>query len=625
MGNVARAARIEDAPLRKVRLWQPEIRAERRPDGTILVHQTADLGPYPDKVTERLVHYAATVPERVYLAARGSDGAWRKLTYRDALEQVRRLGEALLGFGLSADRPLVILSGNDLEHALLGLAAMYVGIPYAPISPAYSLVSTDFTKLKDIARLLTPGLVFATDGDAYAAAIGAAIPAAVPLIVTANPVAGRAGATFVDLVASEPSAAVEEAYEGVGPDTIAKFLFTSGSTGSPKAVINTQRMICSNQEMVRDCYAFMQDEPPIVLDWAPWNHTAGGNKVFNMALYNGGSFYVDDGRPTHDGIRKTVRNLKEVAPTWYFNVPKGYEELIPYMRADPALRERFFSRLNYMMYAGAGLAQHTWDALEELAVETTGERILLAAGLGATETAPFALMCTTDQRIAGNVGVPARGVELKLTPVEDKLEARLKGPNITPGYWRDPELTADAFDEEGFYRLGDALRFADPADASKGFYFDGRIAENFKLRTGTWVSVGQLRAGFINHFGDIVRDVVITGLDRAFVGALVIPDIGACRTLAADLPVDAAIEQVLADQRVRERFAGDLAALARHSSGSSTLVRRILLMAEPPSIDRGEVTDKGSINQRAVLRHRADLVEELYRGSPRVIAVDASA
>lgn len=272
-----------------------------------------------------------------------------------------------------------------------------------------------------------------------------------------------------------------------------------------------------------------------------------------------------------------------------------------------------------MMYAGAGLAQHTWDALETMAVETTGERILLAAGLGATETAPFALMCTIDQRIAGNIGVPARGVELKLAPVDDKLEARLKGPNVTPGYWRDPELTAEAFDEEGFYRLGDALRFVDPADASKGFYFDGHIAENFKLRTGTWVSVGQLRAGFIDHFGRFVRDVVITGLDREFVGALVIPDIAACRMLAAGLPADASVDRVLADPQVRRRFADRLASLSRRSTGSSTLIRRILLMDEPLSIDLGEVTDKGSINQRAVLRHRADLVEEIYRGSPRVI------
>ena len=623
MGDVARAARVDDAPLRKVRLWQPDIRTDRRPDGTILVHRRRNsvLPRQADGAARPLRHHGggpglSCRPRPRWRVAQTH--LWRNA---GAGEASRR---GVAGFRLSAERPLLILSGNDLEHALLGLAAQYVGAAYAPVSPAYSLVSTDFSKLRDIARLLTPGLVFAADGNAYAAAIDAAIAAEVPVIVTANPVAGRKGATFAELAATRPSAAVERAFDAVGPDTIVKFLFTSGSTGSPKAVIVPQRMICANQAMVRDCYAFMQDEPPVVLDWAPWSHTAGGNKVFSMVLNNGGSLYIDDGRPTHDGIGKTVRNLKDVAPTWYFNVPRGYDDLIPHMRADRALRERFFSRLNYMMYAGAGLAQHTWDALEQLAVETTGERVLLAAGLGTTETGPFALMCTTDQRVAGNVGVPARGLVMKLAPVDDKLEVRLKGPSIMPGYWRDPGLTASAFDEEGFYRLGDALRFADPADAAKGFYFDGRIAENFKLTTGTWVGVGELRAGFINHFGAIVRDVVITGLDRDFVGALVFPDIGACRALAAGLPADAATGEVLADARVRRRFAELLTSMGRGSTGSSTLVRRMLLLAEQPSIDRGEMTDKGSVNQRAVLRHRADLVEELYRGSPRVIGLDGN-
>jgi len=613
---------IEAAPLRKVRFWQPKIEAERRSDGAVLVRQVEALGPYPDKLTERLVHHARATPDRLYLAGRHGKGDWRKLTYADVLDRVRRLGEALLGFGLSPDRPLVILSGNDIEHALLGLAAQYVGIPYAPISPAYSLVSTDHTKLRGIVEVLTPGLVFVADGGRFASAVGATISSDVPVVTTGNPIAGRDGARFAELAVTEPTAAVEEAFASVGPDTIAKILFTSGSTGSPKGVINTQRMICSNQAMVRDCYAFIKDEPPVVLDWSPWNHTAGGNKVFNMVLFNGGTFYIDDGRPTPDGIVRTAGNLRDVSPTWYFNVPKGYEELIPHLEADAALCQRFFGRLNLMMYAGAGLAQHTWSALERLAVRTTGERVLLATGLGSTETAPFSLMCTTEQRIAGNIGVPARGIELKLVPVDEKLEARLKGPNITPGYWREPELTAAAFDEEGFYRLGDAFRFADPDDAAKGFYFDGRIAENFKLNTGTWVAVGGLRARLIDHFGEIVRDAVITGLDRDFVGALIFPDVALCRACAKGLPEDAPVEVVLADVGVRATFAEKLASLGRMSTGSSTHIRHLLLMAEPPSMDRGEITDKGSLNQRAVLRNRADSVEELYRGSPRVIGLD---
>ena len=417
------------------------------------------------------MHFARTTPDCIFLADRGGGEAWRTVTYAEALDRVRRLGEGLLQFGLSADRPLAILSGNDIEHGLLGLAAQYVGIPYAAISPAYSLVSTDYAKLSGIFALLTPGLVFAADGKPFAPAITAVAPADVPVVTVRNPVPGRNSVTYESLVATVPTGAADAAHERVGPDTIAKFLFTSGSTGSPKAVINTQRMMTANQEMVRDCFAYMRDEPPIVLDWAPWNHTAGGNKVFNMVLYNGGTLYIDDGRPTPDAIKKTVRNLHDVAPTWYFNVPKGYEELVPHLEADATLRRRFYSRLSMMMYAGAGLAQHTWDALERMAVQTTGERVLLVTGLGSTETAPFSMMCTVDQRVAGNIGLPARGIELKLVPVDGKLEARLKGPNVTPGYWRDAKLTADAFDEEGFYRLGDAFRFADPGERRQGLLF----------------------------------------------------------------------------------------------------------------------------------------------------------
>ncbi len=537
-----------------------------------------------------------------------------------AFERVRRIGEALLHFDLSLDHPLLILSGNDIEHALLGLAAQYVGVPYASVSPAYSLVSHDFLKLRGIVEKLQPGLVFAADGKSFGPAIRSVVPAPTPIVTLANPLPGRTNIAFADLEISASTGAADAAHQNVGPDTVAKFLFTSGSTGTPKAVINTQRMMTANQEMVRDCFAYMGEEPPIVLDWAPWNHTAGGNKVFNMVLYNGGTLYIDDGRPTPAAIGKTVRNLREVSPTWYFNVPKGYEELIPFLEEDAELRQRFFSRLNMMMYAGAGLGQHTWDALERLAVQATGKRVLLVTGLGSTETAPFSMMCTVDQRIAGNIGLPARGLELKLVPVDGKLEARLRGPNITPGYWRDAERTAEAFDEEGFYRLGDAFRFVDPDDASKGFYFDGRIAENFKLNTGTWVNAGALRTQLVDALGGLARDAVITGLDRDFVGAIVIPDLAACRVLAAGTTDDTPVADILDDDRVRADFGVRLAALARESTGSSTLVRRIVLFGGTLSIDKGEVTDKGSLNQRAVIANHPDVVEEIYAGSPRVIA-----
>ena len=428
---------------------------------------------------------------------------------------------------------------------------------------------------------------------------------------------------FTELLSTPPDASVDRAHDAIGPDSIAKILFTSGSTGMPKGVINTQRMLCANQQQLRTHFAFFQDEPPVILDWSPWNHTAGGNHNFNMVLYNGGTFYIDDGRPVPGAIEATVRNLREVSPTWYFNVPKGYAALIPYLQSDVVLRRSFFRDLRILYYAAASMAQHVWDALDEIASATYGERILMLTGLGATETAPFALSAGKGMSAAGLVGLPTAGVELKLVPLEGKLEARIRGPNVTPGYWRQPDLTAAAFDEEGYYKFGDALRFADPEDAAKGLIFDGRVAEDFKLATGTWVNVGPLRAAFIDHFAPLVQDVVIAGIDRDEIAALVFPDRAACQALCPDLPAAASMAELLAHPPLREAFAARLDSLARISTGSSNRVAAMLLLDEPPSLDRGEMTDKGSINQRAVLAHRAALVEELYAAprSPRTIRV----
>jgi feruloyl-CoA synthase len=406
----------------------------------------------------------------------------------------------------------------------------------------------------------------------------------------------------------------------VGPHTIAKFLFTSGTTGSPKAVIQTQRMLCSNQEMVADCYAYFRDEPPVVVDWAPWNHTASGNKVFNLVIYNGGTYYIDRGKPTPALIGQTLDNLRDVSPTWYFNVPAGFEMLLHAVREDEALRQNFFRDLKVLMYAGAGMAQHTWDAIIDLSEATLGHRIPLGTGLGSTETAPFSIYCTDQQPRPGNIGIPAQGVTVKLVPIAGKYEMRLHGPNVTPGYWRNPELTAEAFDEEGFYRIGDTVRFAVPGDPRRGFYFDGRMAENFKLQTGTWVAVGPLREQFVNQFGGLIRDAVITGEDRAELGALVAPFMPALRALLPDAEgmTDA---EVINHPHIRAGLAARLSDHQRRASGSATRVLRMLVMTEPLRFDRGEVTDKGSINQRAVLRHRQDLVEALYGDTPDVIKV----
>ncbi len=608
--------------MRSVRLGPRDVIVERRPDGATYIRSPHPLAAYPTKLTERLQHWAAQTPERVLFADR-EGGVWRKVTYGEALRRTRAIATALLERGLSAERPIVILSGNDVDHALLGLAAQYVGVPYSPISPAYSLISSDFGKLRSIFELLTPGLVFATDGGAFSKAIEAVVPPHVEIVVARNPPVGRPATLFSQFLATKPTPAVDAANDRVGPDTIAKFLFTSGSTGNPKAVINTQRMLCSNQAMILSSFPYFADEPPVLLDWSPWNHTAGGNHNVGLVLYNGGSFYIDDGKPMPGGIEATVRNLRDVAPNWYFNVPKGYDALIPHLRADRELRDKFFSNVKVLFAAGAGLAQHQLKAMQDLAVETRGERVLFSAGFGATETGPFAMVLLWHEERSGNLGVPGQGVEIKLVPNEGKLELRVRSPSVTPGYWRAPELTAKAFDEEGFYKLGDAVRFVDPNDAGKGFWFDGRVTEDFKLNTGTWVSVGPLRAKFIDHFAPYVKDVVIAGLDRESVGALLFPDLDSCRSLTA-LPAQASAVEIVQDAKVRGTMEALLRSLAKSATGSSNRLARAMLLAEPPSIDVGEITDKGSINQRAVLKNRAALVETLYAKPlpPMVIAIE---
>jgi feruloyl-CoA synthase len=607
----------EQAPLRPVRLGPASVEVERKPDGTILLRSPRALEPYPEKLTERLAHWGEAEPERIFLAQRDRTGAWRSVTYGAAFASVRAIAAALLERELSPERPIAILSGNDIEHALLGLAAMHVGVPYAPISVPYSLASRDFKKLKAIIEILTPGLVFAADGAAFAPAIAATVPQDVEVAVTANPVSDRPMTPFTELLDARPTAAVEAAHAKVGPATVAKILFTSGSTGQPKGVINTQQMLCANQAMIRGGLAFLGDgEPPVLVDWLPWNHTYGSNHNFGLVLDGGGSLYIDEGKPMPGAIEATARNLRDIAPTIYFNVPKGFEMLLPHLSEDRALRERFFSRLKLMFYAGAGLSQHVHDAFQELAVKTVGERIMFLTSLGSTETAPAALACSWESEQIGNIGLPLPGLELKLVPNEGKLETRMRGPNITPGYWRAPALTAAAFDEEGFYKIGDALKFADAAEPAKGLLFDGRIAEDFKLATGTWVSVGPLRMAFITQCAPLVRDVVLAGPDRDELAALIIPDVEACRKRAPELPPDAAAAVVLAHPQVRKAFEQFLGALSDPRRGTSARIGRAILLAEPPSLDVGEVTDKGSINQRAVLAHRAALVEELYADPP---------
>jgi feruloyl-CoA synthase len=582
--------------------------------GVLYVRPRQPLGPYPERLSDKLLHWAQVAPERQFLCERSGEG-WRRLSYRATLEAVAHLASALLARDLSAERPVLILSGNGVDHALLGLACLHAGIPYCPVSPAYALVSRDFGKLRHAIELLTPGLVFVDDATPFAAALAATVPADVEIVACRGRHEGRAVTAFQVLIETPVSPEAMSANRFVTPDTIAKFLLTSGSTGMPKAVINTQRMLCANQAMLRQTLAFLGEEPPVLVDWLPWNHTFGGNHNLGIVLYNGGTLYIDGGKPAPGAIAETLRNLGEIAPTVYFNVPKGWEMLVTELRADAALRRRFFSRLRCMFFSGAMLSAHIWRALDELGIAETGRRVPMLTSLGATETAPFSLCVTPETSRSGHVGLPVPGNAIKLLPNAGKLEVRVKGPNVTPGYWRQPELTRAAFDEEGFYRYGDALKPVDPGDLSKGFDFDGRISEDFKLASGTWVSVGPLRTATIAACAPFVREVVLAGHDCGSLAALILLDTDGC---AAALPHLAGrdLGTIARDDALRQALAARLTALAEAGTGSATRICRVAILDTPPSIDKSEVTDKGSINQRAVLQHRADIVAALYAEPP---------
>ena len=584
--------------IRNVNVLRAEAIFDRRDDGTLYVRSPRPLGSYPGKLTERLEYWAVQAGGRTFLAQRDPSGGWRTITYAETLNRVRSIAQSLLDRNLDATTPVAILSGNSIEHALMALGCMYAGVLYAPLAPAYSLASSELTTLRYLWQSLNPALVFAAEGTVFEKPLSGFLDSRTEFVAVSKPEILRA-TPFAEVAAASPGAGVDEAHAKVRPDTIAKVLFTSGSTGTPKGVITTQRMLCSNQEMLRTVMAFLTDEPPVLCDWLPWNHVFGGSHNFGIALYNGGTLYIDEGKPTPAGLSTTLKNLREIATTAYFNVPRGYEMILPALREDAGFRRHFFSRLKILFYAAAGLNQRVWDELQDLAVEACGEEILMMTGLGATESSPFALSTGLEGAAAGRVGLPVPGVELKIVPVETKFEARLRGPNITPGFWRNPGLTAASFDDEGFYKLGDALLFADPDRPLEGFCFDGRLAEDFKLSTGTWVSVGPLRTRLLTFLLGVAHEVVIAGPDRDFVTALIFPHPGASKDKLHEL----------------------LVAFAKQSTGTSTRVQRALVLERPPSMDQGELTEKGSINQKAVLRNRAALVEELYSGSPRVIEI----
>ena len=611
---------MKDASVKLVNMLDPEVEIETIGNGSIILRSPSSIDSYPDSQSEWLMKWANQTPERVFIADRASsDGSWLKLSYKEFLDQIRSIGQALLNRNLSGERPVAILSDNGVDNALLLFAAMHVGIPVVPISPAYSLMSKDFGKLRFIIKLVKPGLVFVQDGTKFGHALSSVEFGDAEIVVSTNPPDGIEVTSFDTLTSVSPGERVDEAFSKVGPDTVAKILFTSGSTGQPKGVINTQRMLCSNQVAMSQVWTFLKERPPLTVDWLPWNHTFGGNHNLNMMLCNGGTIYVDSGKPAAGLIEQTVANLKEISPTIYYNVPRGYDMLLPYLEKDEELRQSFFGDMDILFYAAAALTQNAWERLEQQSVSVIGKRVMMLAGWGATETAPDCTQVYWPIQKAGVIGLPIPGTELKLVPNEEKLEIRVRGPNVTPGYWKRDDLTEAAFDEDNFYCIGDAARFEDKNDPKKGIIFDGRVSENFKLSSGTWVFVGGLRTEVVSASPNIIQDAVITGHDREALGLLIFPNVVGCRMLCRNLKEEVPLAELIQMGNVQDPLKAAIKNFNMDNPASSTRISRALMMEEPPSIDAGEITDKGYLNQRAVLARRADLIDKLYSEDQSVI------
>jgi feruloyl-CoA synthase len=614
-GNTATV--LTKPAFRKIQWLERDIAVERRPDGVIILKSRIPLKPYEKHIPASLAKWASERPNAIWLAQRSGAGRqWRKLSYGEAKSTVDALTQGLLHLGLGAGRPVAILSGNSIEHALMTMAAMQARIPAAPVSPAYSLMSHDHVKLKYLFDLIRPAVVMVQDGPAFEKALRALDLDGVTVIHVARPCEGIKSLAFADLAATAVTPEVEQSIAHITPDTVGKLLFTSGSTGMPKAVINTQRMMCANAAMMMQVRPRDPNAPQATyLDWMPWNHTMGGNALFNPVLTEGGALYIDDGRPMPGQIEETLRNLWEISPTYYANVPAGYAALAAAMEKDDALCRSFFRNLGLMAYGGARLPDDLYERMQALAVRATGERIVFYTGWGSTETAPTSTGTYWDTERVGLIGLPFPGVELKMVPVGSKYELRLRGVNVTPGYFGRPDLTKAAFDEEGFYCIGDAGVFVDACDPVQGIIFAGRVVEDFKLTTGTFVHVGSLRTDAIAAATPVVQDALVTGQDRPCVGLLAWPNLHACRQIVGQ--PDASYEDIVKHPEVLACFKRGLEAHNRSTEGASSLrIARAMLMVEPASIDGNELTDKGYINQRAGLERRAALVERLYADPP---------
>ena len=666
---------LKKTPFLKIKTVKIDIKKELHTEGGILLNSTVPLKKCPHRMTQRLVYWANKTPDTIFLGQKDANGGWQTLTYRETYEKVKCIAQYLLNTGVSVERPLAILAENTIEHALMALAALHIGVPYSVINPAYSLRSMDYAKLRHTIDLLTPALIFVQNGKIHEKALNAVAPN-IPVIAVHDPLSNHvpfvetlhcnvsnatidadtnaidadtnaidadtnavdADTNAVDAdtnaVDAETNAvdaetnlvdtetlqcnvstnAVDAAFKKIKRDTIAKILFTSGSTGLPKGVINTHGNITTNWQQITQTFPWIANGNLRFIDWMPWHHVAGGNHNFGITLYNGGSFYIDEGNPTPQGVEKTIENLRHISPTFYCSVPKGFEYLVHYLQRDTALCETFFKDLKMFFYAGSSMSQHVWDALEQLAYQTTGKRIMISTGLGMTETSPSCMFNVHYGSFAGMLGIPVPGLTVKLIPNGGKLEVRFKAPNVMPGYWRNSEATQKAFDREGYYCTGDALKFVDETDPNKGMIFDGRIAEDFKLDTSTWVNVGVLKAKLIEAGKGLIQDAVITGHDRSFIGAIVFPELNYCKKLA-QLGDTVDVKTIISTPSVLTALQAVLNTFAKQNTGSSTFVKRAVFADFTLSMDKGEITDKGSINQRVILANHADYVEMLYSNS----------
>ena len=587
-----------------------EIDVETRDDGTLILRSPLKLEKSEVNVGNKFRKICEQFPENIWLAER-DDGGWRKLSYKNALQSINSISQYLIDKGLNQNKTIMILSGNSINHALLNVAGLCSGVPVAPISIAYSLMSSDYAKLKHCFELVNPGLIFVEDGVMFEKALQQLPLDNITVVCSINPVARYKMELFKDILTIVPGEKVEEVYNSVTSEYVAKYLFTSGSTGMPKGVINTQKMLCVNMQQAQQVRPHELGET-IVLDWLPWNHTMGGNHSFNGVFWTGGTLYIDGGKPVPALFSTTVDNLKKISPTYYGSVPAGLALLLEHLKIDLTLRKTFFKNLMYIAYGGASLPEEVWYGIRDLAKKTTGSEIELLCGWGATETAPLATSTYFKIDKPGNIGLPVPGMEIKMVPVGNKMELRVKGPNVTPGYLKRDDLTEKAFDEEGFYLIGDAGRLVDPSDPSRGIDFDGRVVENFKLLTGTWVDVGSLRLAVVNSCAPLFQDGLVTGHDKNYLGFLAWPNMEACKKFIGQ---EIETHEILEHPLLKEEIKKKIMVHNKNFPGSSTKIKKLILMSTPPSFDNNEITDKGYVNQSSALAARENLVNKLYDDS----------